>query len=172
MRGIVSLAAALALPTALADGSRFPYRAEILIITLGVILATLVIQGLTLAPLIRKLQFADDPLPLIEQQHARREALRNGLERLEDLADEPWVPAEEVAQLREEYRRRNEAERAGLAGPARSDASGRLRVELLRAERRAMVRLRDEGAISDEVLFQLERELDVEAIRLGAGEER
>ncbi|HET9293535.1 MAG TPA: cation:proton antiporter, partial [Gemmatimonadales bacterium] len=172
MRGIVSLAAALALPTALADGSRFPYRAEILIITLGVILATLVIQGLTLAPLIRKLQFADDPLPLVEQLHARREALRNGLERLEDLADEAWVPADEVVQLREEYRRRNQAERLATPGQARSDTSIRLRAELLRAERRAVVRLRDEGAISDEVLFQLERELDVEAIRLGAGEER
>jgi len=42
----------------------------------------------------------------------------------------------------------------------------------LRAERRAVVRLRDEGAISDQVLYELERELDVEAIRLGVGEER
>jgi CPA1 family monovalent cation:H+ antiporter len=172
MRGIVSLAAALALPTVLADGSRFPYRSEILIITLGVILATLVIQGLTLAPVIRKLKFTEDPLPRIEQLHARREALRNGLERLEDLADEPWVPAEEVVRLREEYRRRSEVDRDGTAGPAGSDTASRLRAELLRAERRAVIRLRDEGAISDEVLYELERELDLEAIRVGAGEER
>ena len=172
MRGIVSLATALALPTALADGTRFPYRPEILIITLGVILVTLVIQGLTLAPLIRKLHFSHDPAPDIEQQHARREALRNGLERLEDLANEPWVPGEEVALLRGEYRRRSEADRGGTPGQGRSDASNRLRAELLRAERRAVVRLRDEGAISDQVLYELERELDVEAIRLGVGEER
>jgi len=172
MRGIVSLATALALPTALADGTRFPYRPEILIITLGVILVTLVIQGLTLAPLIRKLHFSHDPVPDIEQQHARREALRNGLERLEDLANEPWVPGEEVALLREEYRRRSEADQGGTPGQGRSDASNRLRAELLRAERRAVVRLRDEGAISDEVLYELERELDLEAIRLGVGEER
>jgi CPA1 family monovalent cation:H+ antiporter len=111
-------------------------------------------------------------LPRIEQLHARREALRNGLERLEDLADEPWVPAEEVVRLREEYRRRSEVDRDGTAGPAGSDTASRLRAELLRAERRAVIRLRDEGAISDEVLYELERELDLEAIRVGAGEER
>ncbi len=125
-----------------------------------------------MAPLIRRLQFSHDPTPYIEQQHARREALRNGLERLEDLADEPWVPEEDVARLREEYRRRSVMERAATSGQGRSDGSGRLRAELLRAERRAMVRLRNEGAISDEVLHELERELDVEAIRLGIGEER
>ena len=172
MRGIVSLAAALAIPVALADGTRFPYRTEILIITLGVILVTLVLQGLTLAPLIRKLRFSPDPAPYIEQQHARREALRSAMERLEDVADESWVPAEEVARLREEYRRRTEREAAANSDQGRSDAASRLRAELVRAERRAMVRLRNEGAISDEVLQELERELDAEAIRLGAGEER
>jgi Na+/H+ antiporter len=172
MRGIVSLAAALAIPTVLADGTRFPYRTEILIIALGVILVTLVVQGLTLAPLIGKLRFPPDPAPSIELQHARREALRSGLERLEDLADEPWVPGEEVARLREEYRRRLELAQSAGAGQDGSDVSNRLRADLLKAERRAVVRLRDEGAISDEVLHELERELDVEAIRLGAGEER
>lgn len=171
MRGIVSLATALALPAALADGTRFPYRSEILIITLGVILVTLVLQGLTLAPLVKRLRFSHDPTPLVEQQHARREALRAGLDRLEDLADEPWVPRDEVPRLREEYRRRSQLERTGATG-GRGDGSSRLRADLLRAERRAMVRLRNEGAISDEVLHELERELDAEAIRLGAGEER
>ena len=170
MRGIVSLAAALAIPATLASGARFPYRSEILIITLGVILVTLVLQGLTLGPLIKRLRFSEDPTPSIERQHARREALRSGLERLEDMADESWVPREDVAKLREEYRRRSERELAASSG--QDDASSRLRVELLRAERRAMVRLRNEGAISDEVLHELERELDAEAIRLGAGEER
>lgn len=172
MRGIVSLAAALAIPATLADGSRFPYRSEILIITLGVILVTLVLQGLTLAPLIKRLRFSPDPTRLIEKQHARREALRAGLDRLEDLTDEDWVPGEDVTRIREEYRRRRELEREAAAGRDGVNASARLRTELLKAERRAMVRLRDEGAISDEILHELERELDVEAIRLGAGEER
>jgi Na+/H+ antiporter len=172
MRGIVSLAAALAIPAVLADGTRFPYRTEILIITLGVILVTLVLQGLTLAPLIRKLQFSQDRTPVIEQQHARREALRSGVERLEDLADESWVPGAEVAKLRDEYQRRSEREANATSDPGATEAARRLRAELLRAERRAMIRLRNEGAISDEVLHELERELDAEAIRLGVGEER
>jgi len=171
MRGIVSLAAALAIPAVLADGTAFPFRTEILIITLGVILVTLVLQGLTLAPLIRRLRFTHDPTPEIERQHARREALRGGRERLEDLADEAWVPQEDVAMLREEFQRRAELVTAAASAQDGLEASRRLRAEVLRAERRAMVRLRDEGAISDEVLQELERELDVEAIRLGAGEE-
>jgi CPA1 family monovalent cation:H+ antiporter len=172
MRGIVSLASALAIPRLLADGRPFPYRLEILIITMGVILVTLVLQGVTLAPLIRRLGFPADPTPRIEERHARSEALRHGLERLEDLADEPWVSQDEVAELREEYRRRDELHRSAVGAHDPSDERRRLRRELLRAERRAMVRLRDEGAISDEVLQELERELDVEALRLGGGELR
>ncbi|MEO8450520.1 MAG: Na+/H+ antiporter [Gemmatimonadota bacterium] len=172
MRGIVSLASALAVPLFLADGRPFPYRLEILIITMGVILVTLVLQGITLAPLIRKLGFPADPTAHIEERHARSEALRSGLERLEDLADEPWVSQDEVGRLREEFRRRSELHQAGGGGGNPADARRRLRREVLRAERRAMVRLRDEGAISDEVLQELERELDVEALRLGGGELR
>lgn len=169
MRGIVSLASALALPLVLANGSPFPFRTEILLITMVVILVTLVVQGLTLAPLIRYLNFPSDPQPHVEERHARREALRDGLERLEDLADEPWVVSEEVERLREEYRRRDLIDGARVNDPVGSEARRRLRTELLRAERRAMIRLRDEGAISDEVLHALERELDVEALRIGAG---
>lgn len=169
MRGIVSLASALALPVALNDGSPFPYRTEILLITMGVILVTLVVQGGTLAPLIRWLKFPVDPRPEIEERHARREALRHGLERLDDLADEPWVAPEEIERLREEYRRRTTFDLARSSDATGTDARRRLRSELLRAERRAMIRLRDEGAISDEVLYELERELDVEALRIGAG---
>jgi CPA1 family monovalent cation:H+ antiporter len=169
MRGIVSLATALAIPVSLASGQRFPYRSEILIITLGVILVTLVLQGLTLAPLIRWLRFSPDQTPEVERQHARREALRAALERLDDLSDEPWVSHEVVERLREEYRRRSERQ---LAPSLAHDGNSRVRAEMVRAERRSLVRLRNEGAISDEVLHELERELDAEAIRLGAGEER
>ena len=56
MRGIVSLAAALALPLTTVSGASFPFRAEIILITFSVILATLVVQGLSLAPLIRALK--------------------------------------------------------------------------------------------------------------------
>ncbi|MES2125231.1 MAG: Na+/H+ antiporter [Gemmatimonadota bacterium] len=170
MRGIVSLASALALPLTIGDGSPFPWRTEILLITMVVILITLVVQGLTLAPLIRALRFPVDPMPHIEERHARREALRDGLERLEDLAQEEWVVPEELERLREEYRRRSAFDIAREHDGGAAVSRRRLRAELLRAERRAVVRLRDEGAISDEVLHELERELDVEALRIGAGE--
>lgn len=172
MRGIVSLASALALPVVLADGRPFPWRAEILLITMIVILVTLVAQGLSLEPIIRRMRFPDDPTPHLEARHARREAIRVGGERLEDLAHEPWVAVEEVTMLREEYRRRTDLHLAGEGDDAAGAVRRRLRAELVRAERRAVVRLRDEGAISDEVLHELEHELDVEALRIGVGAER
>jgi CPA1 family monovalent cation:H+ antiporter len=79
-----------------------------------------------------------------------------------------------VASLREEYRQRVNApgQELGSDHGAKDDPRRRLRLELLRAERRALIRLRNEGIISDEVLHHLERELDVEALRIGAGDAR
>jgi Na+/H+ antiporter len=168
MRGIVSLAAALALPLALADGSPFPYRAEIILVTACVIVVTLVLQGLSLAPLIRWLRFAPDGGLEKEEYFARGEALRHGLEKLEDLADEPWAARADVERLRQELGER--IRRHGQRGPGERAADHRLRRELLAAERRELVRLRNENAISDAVLIALEEELDLEALRIGAGD--
>ncbi len=171
MRGIVTLAAALALPLARADGSPFPYRAEIILIAMTVIVVTLVLQGLSLAPLIRWLRFTPERVQADEERYARGEALRHGLEKLEDLANEPWASAAtaEVRRLREEFRDRIRRHRE--IDPD-DEAECRLRIETLGAERRALIRLRNEGAISDEVLLDLEQELDHEALRLGIGERR
>jgi CPA1 family monovalent cation:H+ antiporter len=172
MRGIVTLASALALPLVLSDGRPFPYRAEIILISMCVIVATLLVQGMTLTPLIRWLKFPAETTHREEEAHARREALRHALERLDDLATESWVRPEDLAQIREEYRQRGRVHAARESKPETVDNRGRLRLEVLRAERRALIRLRDEGIISDEVLHHLERELDLEALRLGAGEVR
>jgi CPA1 family monovalent cation:H+ antiporter len=170
MRGIVSLAAAFGLPLVLADGAPFPHRAEIILITVTVIVVTLVVQGLTLAPLIRRLRFPPDQERESEEKYARSEALRLGLETLEDLAREPWARSADVGRLREEFRDRIRRLREGP--PGEQDAECRLRAEILDAERRGLVRLRNENAISDEVLLELEQELDLEALRIGAGEQR
>ena len=170
MRGIVSLAAALGLPLALGDGSRFPHRAEIILITVTVIVVTLVLQGLTLAPLIRRLRFPPDRERDAEEQYARGEALRLAVEKLEDLAREPWARSADLGRLRQEFRDRIRRHREGPAGER--DADCRLRAEILDAERRGLVRLRNEDAISDEVLLELEQELDLEALRIGAAERR
>jgi CPA1 family monovalent cation:H+ antiporter len=171
MRGIVTLAAALALPVTRADGSPFPDRAAIILIAMTVIVVTLVLQGLTLSPLIKWLRFAPERTLEDEERYARGEALRQGLEKLEDLADEPWAAAGamEVERLRAEFRDRIRRHRALDED---DEAGCRLRSETLGAERRALIRLRNEGAISDEVLLQLEQELDHEALRIGIGERR
>ncbi len=72
MRGVVALAAALALPVTLSDGSPFPQRNLIIFLTFSVILVTLVLQGLTLPPLIRKLGLAGQSMIAVEEHEARR----------------------------------------------------------------------------------------------------
>jgi CPA1 family monovalent cation:H+ antiporter len=169
MRGIVSMATALALPLALASGAPFPYRSEIIIVTMCVIVLTLVVQGLTLAPIIRHFAFTPEVTHHNEARVARLEAARRGAEALEDVSREPWVDGRDVEWLRGELR-----DRIRLLEYSSGEPEGRrrLRTEMLRAERRMLVRLRNEGAISDDVLRQLEQELDLEAVRVGAGEDR
>ena len=169
MRGIVSLATALALPLVLADGTPFPYRREILLVTMCVIVLTLVVQGLTLAPMIRAFAFVPEKTHHVEARVARLEAARRGAETLEDLSREPWVDARDVEWLRGELRDRLRLLEHHAGEP---EGRRRLRTEMMRAERRMLVRLRNEGAISDEVLRELEQELDFEAVRVGAGDDR
>ena len=169
MRGIVSLASALALPLVLANGAPFPYRMELIVITMCVIVLTLLVQGLTLEPIVRAFAFVPEQAHVAEERAARREALRSGAEALEDISRESWVEPRDVARLRDEMRDRitsHEHHGGGSAGRRR------LRMHMVGAERRMLVRLRNEGAISDEVLRELEQELDLEAIRLGSGDTR
>lgn len=168
MRGIVSLATALALPTVLANGQPFPYRTEIILITMVVILMTLVVQGLSLEPIIRKFNFEPEVTHYEEERLARREALRRSIETLEDLSREPWVDPLDVEALRSELRERVRMHQ----GTGGTYSRRRLRVSMINAERRMLVRLRNEGAISDEVLRELEQELDFDAVRVGAGDAR
>jgi CPA1 family monovalent cation:H+ antiporter len=176
MRGIVTLAAALALPVATATGTPFPFRAEIILISFAVILATLVLQGLSLSPLIRALRLEEDRGLEGEERLAREHAATVALARLDELAAETESTNEQVERLRVEYGRR--LQRVAKGGAAEADGAGtgdsyrQLRFETMTAERVALIALRNDGAISDEVLHHLERELDVEALRLGFGERR
>jgi Na+/H+ antiporter len=169
MRGIVSLASALALPLTLANGYPFPYRTEIIVIAMCVIMMTLVIQGLTLAPIIRAFDFAPEQRHVEEERLARLEAARRGAEALEDVSREPWVDQRDVDWLRAELRDRVRLREHPGGSP---QGRRRLRAVMMHAERRMLVRLRNEGEISDEVLRELELELDLEAVRAGLGEER
>jgi Na+/H+ antiporter len=166
MRGAVSLAAALALP------EDFPMRNLILFLTFAVILATLVLQGLTLPALIRRLRVTGDGAEEQEELRARMAATKAALDRLDELAGEDWTRDDTVARLHGlfEFRRRRLKARAGIweddGAEDRSLAYQRLVRELLVAQRQAIVRLRNQGVISNDVMHRIERELDLEDTRL------
>jgi CPA1 family monovalent cation:H+ antiporter len=167
MRGIVSLAAALALPEA------FPARDLIIFLTFSVILVTLVGQGLSLPWLIRRLAIVEDGTPAHEEAKARWAAAKAGLARLEELVGEAWVEAHHADHLREHYLARAERFRARYQhsedGTPEQQASAMVQLEyaLMDAELEALLKLRDQGVINDEALRRVQRELDLERLRLG-----
>jgi monovalent cation/hydrogen antiporter len=173
LRGIVSLAGAMALPLTRTDGSLVPYRPELILITFIVIFCTLVLQGSTLAPVVRLLRFPPDNESAREEQQARSEAARSALARLREISAESWADPSTVGALREQYEDRlRRASSIGAASLLAERASKRARFESLTAERLTLVRLRNEGAIGDEVLVELETEIDLEAARHGLADLR
>jgi len=172
LRGAVSLAAALALPLTTNTGSPFPQRNLVIYLAFCVILATLVVQGLTLPPLIRLLGLEDDGLAAKEETKARIHAAEAALARLEELVDEDWVREDTAERLRGLYRFRTDRFRARFDDEddgeieRRSQNYQRLRRELLDAERRAVVELRRQGRIDDAVMNLVQRDLDLEDARL------
>jgi monovalent cation/hydrogen antiporter len=172
MRGAVSLAAALALPLDTDSGAPFPGRDLIIFLAFAVLVGTLVGQGLTLPKLIRRREFEDDGLEEKEHTKARIRAAEAALERLEQLADEDWVREDTAERMRGLYNFRLSRFRARYDGEddgsieQQSVAYQRLRRELLEAERAAVVALRREGRISDDVMHRVERDLDLEDQRL------
>jgi CPA1 family monovalent cation:H+ antiporter len=167
MRGIVSLAAALALPLVLPDGSAFPNRNLVIFLAFAVIFFTLVVQGLTLAPLIRLLGQGTDWSP-IEEEHLAREAMaRAGLVEVDRFGREEEVPADIRDPVRAEYEiRLKSAEPRQLAFTFADDLALRLRRAVVRAERRELIRLWREEVIGAQVLQSLQQELDFEEARL------
>ena len=172
MRGAVSLAAALALPLVTDAGDAFPGRQVIVYLTFAVILATLVIQGLSLPFVIRALGLEDDGIAEREETKARIHAAKAAIERLDELAEEDWVRDDTAERLRGLYAfrvtrfaSRFDDEDDG-AIEERSLAFQRLRRELLEAERQAVVDLRREGRINDDVMRRIEHDLDLEDARL------
>jgi Na+/H+ antiporter len=171
MRGAVSLAAALALPLSTDAGRPFPDRNLIIFLTFGVIFATLVLQGLTLGPLIRVLNLQEDGLEM-EEAKARIRAAEAAVARLDELAGEDWVLDDTAERMRGlyEFRQRRFRSRFDPDGDGsteeRSIAYQRLRRELLDAERQEVEELRRQGVIGDDVMRRVVRDLDLEDQRL------
>ena len=175
MRGAVSLAAALAIPLTVDGGDAFPHREEIIFLTFSVILATLLLQGLSLPYLIESLGLGDvDDGTEHEENVARKRAARAALDRLEELTEEEWVREDTAERIGGMYRYRYRRFSARFADDdgesveieARSENYQRLARELLEAQRATVIEMRNAGEINDDVLRVIERELDLEDTRL------
>ena len=170
MRGVVSLAAALAVPMTLSNGDPFPGRDYILFVTFCVILATLVVQGLSLPALIHRLGVVDDGLANIEERTARLKANEAALAYLGEI-DHKFTP-DLVERLRVEYDDRirqlevcanvQGASENGMVAPSYQ----LLQQEALDVERKTIIQLRDEFVINDEVLRRIQADLDHAEARL------
>jgi len=195
MRGVVSLAAALAVPLMATGGASFPQRDLIIFLTFCVILVTLVAQGLSLPPLMHALGVTADGTDLREEARARFRALTAAISRLEELAEEDWTTETGLNQMRAYYEGRQKKLRTrfgkldhshdepgpdGQSGHTHAEGADhlqehrslqqsflRLRQELLNTERATVIELRNQGLINDGVLRLVERDLDLEELRLG-----
>src|SRR5580704_14629072 len=173
MRGVLSLAAAVSLPYTLPGGGMFPQRSMIIYLAFCLIVATLVLQGLTLPWLIRSLGLSASGSINDEEQEARRVMLREALVHLGRRRSKNRDQSAMFGELIASYQRRLDAMPAEREEPAqglvdqarRSDAI----LAALEVEREALIRLRNEGRIDDEVLRMLQRELDFAESRVHTG---
>ena len=169
IRGVDSLATALAVPLVISAGRPFPQRDLVIFLSFGVILSTLVLQGMSLPLLIRWLGLRDDGLDESEEMKGRSAATEAALRRLDELANEPWAPRESVERLRVVYRARLRRYQSRLRHDACEDhyeenaeAVRRLRNELLKAERQAVLEQRDHARSSTTSHATSWRDIDLE----------
>jgi CPA1 family monovalent cation:H+ antiporter len=196
MRGGESLVIALALPFTTSSGAPFPAREKIIFITFVVIFTTLLLQGVTAGPLLRSLRLRPDERAVDEEAHARLVAVEAGLRALDDESVERSAYPEVVRYLRQRHRQRarrwaaREERRfrgrlhegahdhafvapshyAGELDNERSAEYRRLRSRMIRGEQEAVVALRDQDVIGDDVMRRIQHDLDLESMLLGAPE--
>jgi Na+/H+ antiporter len=179
MRGALSLAAALALPLVTDSGEPLPGRGLVIFLAFSVILVTLIGQGMTLGPLIRRLGVVDDGSLAHEELHARAVATEAALRRLESLRAEVPGHLPLIDQLKESYEHRGEHYVHDDTESVVIDDTGdelspeeveelehdEIRRAVITAERLAVLELRDRGEISDDTLRSIERDLDLDELR-------
>jgi monovalent cation/hydrogen antiporter len=170
MRGVLGLAAAISLPETLRNGAPFPQRNVIIFLTFCAIFATLVLQGLSLPAIIRRLGLGGLESAYEEEKDARREMIQAALDELDRIKEQRGGALTEVQEEFERYYRRRLAllSRDGASGPspAPPDEAADVAQHLSAIERSVALKLRDENKIHDEVLRSLERELDLLDARL------
>ena len=175
VRGIVSLAAALAIPLATATGQPFPYRDLILFLTFTVILITLVGQGLMLPWVIRQLGLhragrKEREINRAEEYQARSEAVQVAIERLDQLAAERDLSPDVLEAIRVQHRDRLKHLESPSAGDDCHKSHSELHDEverlLIAAERTRINELFRSGKLKDEARRRIERELDLREAHL------
>jgi CPA1 family monovalent cation:H+ antiporter len=191
IRGADSLVIALALPLVTAAGTPFPARDLIIFITFAVIFVTLVVQGLTLRPLLHLLRVRGDHHDETEEAHARRVGAEAGLRKLDELSSKDGVHKETAGLLRTLHQKRarnwaardraqhgtDDEEHRALefisveAVEKESSTYRYLRLSMIDAERHTLIELRDQAVIGDDVLRRIQRDLDLETMTLDAANE-
>jgi Na+/H+ antiporter len=190
IRGAISLVTALAVPLTLANGAPVPYRDEMISITFCVLLVTLLLQGLTLPWVIRRLKFKPDGRLEEEETRARLEATKAALSHLDRVARDggesrkqnPPTTANHahpdvIEDLREHYKEKAHRLSARADGgkdgahEERADDYVRLKQEVIKAERETIIKMLDEGKINEEILQRIQQDLDLEEMRLARPEE-
>jgi monovalent cation/hydrogen antiporter len=169
MRGVVSLAAALALPLMIQGSKPFPNRNLIIFLTFSVIFATLILQGLSLRPLIKWLGIKADGIEHEQEQEARLKIASSIIEHIEETYSLS-LTEEVLNQIKTKYEIRIQRMRKdrdkGKLNDELINQFHKIQHELLDTERKIVIALRKEGKISDEVLRKIEYELDLEETRL------
>jgi Na+/H+ antiporter len=164
MRGGVSLAAALAIPATVGE------RELLILIAYGVVLVTLVLPGLTLAPLIRALGLGQSEQRRRQEVEARMRLTHAALERFDELGEHGDLPHEDVERLRDRYEARLERlrDRLEAAGghPDHGTEAAKAQIEALEAERELLAEMRREREFPAELLRELEAEIDVDEARV------
>ncbi|MGQ7294978.1 Na+/H+ antiporter [Quadrisphaera sp. KR29] len=168
MRGVVTVATALALPQVVDDGGAFPFREEVVVVALVVVLVTLVLQGLTLAPVVRRLGVASDADPAADARRLHRATTEAALARLDALGGE--VPERVRHAVQEQYRSRLDYRAAvqELVDEGADGEHGQLREVLAmasEAEREAVLRARRRGEVSPAVADQVLLDVEARALR-------
>jgi CPA1 family monovalent cation:H+ antiporter len=172
VRGVVSLAAALAIPFAIAGGAPFPYRDQILFIVFGVIVLTLVGQGLTLPFVARilgltKIGQTEHQQEIAAELAARQQALDVAMARLDKYAADTSLPEDAIEHLRTRHLHRLGFLPGDMAdGLEHRRTTARLKKELIDAERDFIYGLLRDGKITDEARRRIEHELDLEEASL------
>jgi monovalent cation/hydrogen antiporter len=163
MRGVVSLAAALALPVALPNGDPFPQRDLVILLVFGIVFVTLVGQGLTLPVLVKALKLEKDTSGDAEIELARDAMRRAAVHAVNRLVAEQGLPAHEAVAVKRFF---NSRSRSRSDGALSLDSETRLWLGAAGAQREALIDLWRNGSIGDDVLNYLEREIDLAEARL------